>query len=72
MLCEFSNRIFPAKTILTWRMSSNQDHCNLISQYFKKTEEFNEIQVEELISENGNYDSLYVVIGKKGEQNIIK
>ena len=34
----FSNRMFPTKAILAWRMSSNQDHCNLLKQYFKMTE----------------------------------
>ena len=36
----FSNRMFPTKAILAWRMSSNEDHCNLVSHYFKKTEKF--------------------------------
>ena len=63
----FSNRMFPTKAILAWRMSSNQDHCNLVSQYFKKTEMFAEVKVERLVKENGYYDPLFAVIGKKGE-----
>ena len=63
----FSNRMFPTKAILAWRMSSNQDHCNLVSQYFKKTEMFAEVKVERLVEENGYYDPLFAVIGKKGE-----
>ena len=63
----FSNRMFPTKAILAWRMSSNEDHCNLVSQYFKKTEIFAEVKVERLVEENGYYDPLFAVIGKKGE-----
>ena len=63
----FSNRMFPTKAILAWRMSFNQDHCNLVSQYFKKTEMFAEVKVERLVKENGYYDPLFAVIGKKGE-----
>ena len=63
----FSNRMFPTKAILAWRMSSNEDHCNLVSQYFKKTEMFAEVKVERLVEENGYYDPLFAVIGKKGE-----
>ena len=63
----FSNRMFPTKAILAWRMSSNQDHCNLVSQYLKKTEMFAEVKVETLVEENGYYDPLFAVIGKKGE-----
>ena len=68
----FSNRMFPTKAILAWRMSSNQDHCNLVSQYFKKTEMFAEVKVERLVEENGYYDPLYAVLGIKGEPDMIK
>ena len=61
----FSNRMFPTKAILAWRMSSNQDHCNLVSQYFKKTEKFAEVEVERLVEENGYYDPLFALIGQK-------
>ena len=46
-------------------MSSNQDHCNLVSQYFKKTEMFAEVKVERLVEENGYYDPLFALIGQK-------
>ena len=45
----FSNRMFPTKAILAWRMSSNEDHCNLVSQYFKKTDNFTETRIEPLV-----------------------
>ena len=61
----FSNRMFPTKAILAWRMSSNENHCNLVSQYFKKTEVFAKVKVEKLVEENGYYDPLYAVLGKK-------
>jgi Methylase involved in ubiquinone/menaquinone biosynthesis len=62
----FSNRMFPTKAILAWRMSSNEDHCNLVTQYLKKTEKFDEVLIAKLVEENGYYDPLYAVIGKKG------
>ena len=68
----FSNRMFPTKAILAWRMSSNQDHCNLVSQYFKKTEIFAEVKVERLVYENDYYDPLYAVLGMKREPDMIK
>ena len=68
----FSNRMFPTKAILAWRMSSNEDHCNLVSQYFKKTEMFAEVKVERLFEENGYYDSLYAVLEMKREPDMIK
>ena len=68
----FSNRMFPTKAILAWRMSSNEDHCNLVSQYFKKTEMFAEVKVERLVEENGYYDPLYAVLEMKREPDMIK
>ena len=62
----FSNRMFPNKAILAWRMSSNEDHCNLVSHYFKKTEKFAEVTFERLVEDNGYYDPLFAVIGKRG------
>ena len=61
----FSNRMFPTKAILAWRMSSNEDHRNLVTQYFKKTGMFAEVKVERLVEENGYYDSLFAFIGQK-------
>ena len=61
----FSNRMFPTKAILAWRMSSNEDHCNLVSQYFMKIEKFTEVKVEKLVEENGYNDPLYAVIASK-------
>ena len=58
--------MFPTKTILVWRMSSNEDHCNLVSHYFKKTEKFADVQVKVLVQEHGYSDPLFVVLGKKG------
>ncbi len=57
--------MFPTKAILAWRMSSNEDHCKLVSQYFKKTEMFAELKVERLVEENGYYDPPFALIGHK-------
>jgi len=61
----FSNRMFPTKAILAWRMFSGEDHCRLVSWYFEKAGGFREIQSEQLVSENSNFDPLYVVTAKK-------
>ena len=61
----FSNRMFPTKAILAWRMFTSEDHCRLVSWYFERTGEFREIQSAQLVSENSNFDPLYVVTAKK-------
>ena len=61
----FSNRMFPTKAILAWRMFGGEDHCRLVSWYFEKTGEFREIQSAQLVRENSNFDPLYVVTAKK-------
>ena len=60
----FSNRMFPTKAILAWMMGSNEDHCNLVSHYFKKIEKFNEVQVEKLVEDNCYNDPLFAVTAK--------
>ena len=64
--------LIASRTDLAWRMGSNEDHCNLVSHYFKKTEKFAEVTVERLVEENGYYDPLFAVIGKKGELKIVE
>ena len=59
----FSNRMFPTKAILAWRMSSNEDHCNLVKKYFKMTDMYGDVKVERLVEENIHYDPLFAVIG---------
>ena len=42
----FSNRMFPTKAILAWRTSSNENHCNLVKQYFKMTDIYEDVKIE--------------------------
>ena len=46
-------------------MFGGEDHCRLVSWYFEKAGGFREIQSEQLVSENSNFDPLYVVTAKK-------
>ena len=55
----------PTKAILAWRMSSNEDRCNLVKQYFKMTDMYGDVKVERLVEENIHYDPLFAVIGIK-------
>ena len=59
----FSNRMFPTKAILAWRMSFIEDHCNFVKQYFKMTDMYGDVKVERLVEENIRYDPLFAVIG---------
>ena len=59
----FSNRMFPTKAILAWRMSSNEDHCNLVKKYFKMTDKYGDVKVVRLVEANIHYDPLFAVIG---------
>lgn len=61
----FSNRMFPTKAILAWRMFSGEEHCRLVSWYFEKMGEFRKIQPAQLVRGNSNFDPLYVVKAKK-------
>ena len=35
-VCTFSNRLFPTKAIRGWLLSSDQEHCDLVAEYFRR------------------------------------
>ena len=35
-VCTFSNRLFPTKAIRGWLLTSDQQHCELVAEYFRR------------------------------------
>ena len=35
-VCTFSNRLFPTKAIRGWLLTSDQQHCELVAEYFRQ------------------------------------
>ena len=61
----FSNRMFPTKAILDWKMSFIEDHCNIVKKYFKMKDMYGDVKVERLVKENIHYDPLFAIGGIK-------
>ena len=36
-VCTFSNRCFPTKAIRGWLLTTDEEHCDIVSQYFRRS-----------------------------------
>jgi SAM-dependent methyltransferase len=36
-VCTFSNRLFPTKAIRGWLMTTDQQHCEIVAEYFRRS-----------------------------------
>lgn len=39
-VCTFSNRLFPSKAIRGWLYGSDDDHCRIVDEYFRRSRAF--------------------------------
>lgn len=39
-VCTFSNRLFPTKAIRAWLYSGDEDHCAIVTEYFRRSQVF--------------------------------
>ena len=60
-VCTFSNRLFPSKAIRGWLMSTDQQHCELVTEYFRRAGGWDEpiTELRTALTEPG--DPLYAV-----------
>jgi SAM-dependent methyltransferase len=60
-VCTFSNRLFPTKAIRGWLLSSDQEHCDLVAEYFRRAGGWDEATVELRTPLRHHGDPLYAV-----------
>lgn len=62
----FSNRMFPTKAVLAWRMSSDEGRMDIVSSYMKRAGNFENIRAGFVNPENSPpADPLYSVVSYK-------
>ena len=61
----FSNRCFPTKAVMIWRMLNPADHARLVSLYLEHAG-YADIQVHRLLDGSAS-DPMTVVSGRRGE-----
>lgn len=60
-VCTFSNRCFPTKAIRGWLAMSDEQHCGLVVEYFRRSGGWDEPVVQLRTPRTGMGDPLYAV-----------
>jgi SAM-dependent methyltransferase len=60
-VCTFSNRCFPTKAIRGWLVSTDQQHCELVAEYFRRAGGWGEPTAERRTPLSQPGDPLYAV-----------
>jgi SAM-dependent methyltransferase len=60
-VCTFSNRCFPTKAIRGWLMTSDEQHCEIVSEYFRQSGGFEEPVTQRRTPDGHPGDPLYAV-----------
>jgi SAM-dependent methyltransferase len=61
LVCTFSNRCFPTKAIRGWLLTSDQQHCELVAEYFRRAGGWDEPTAELRTPLTQPGDPLYAV-----------
>ena len=62
MIVSYSNRLFPTKAVMIWKMLDNMNHGRLVAHYFEASECFDTAKIENISPNPGISDPLYVVV----------
>lgn len=63
-VCTFSNRCFPTKAVRGWLTGSDDDHCALVAEYFRRSGGWDTPQIVRAASPFGG-DPLYAVWARR-------
>ena len=65
LVCTFSNRCFPTKAIRGWLLSNDQQHCEIVAEYFRRARTYEEPTVERRTSPDHRGDPLFAVWSRR-------
>ncbi len=60
-VCTFSNRCFPTKAIRGWLATSDDEHCAIVAEYFRRSRAWSAATIEQRIAPDRAGDPLYAV-----------
>jgi SAM-dependent methyltransferase len=63
--CTFSNRCFPTKAIRGWLATSDDEHCEIVAEYFRRAGGWDEPVVERRTGREQHGDPLFAVWAKQ-------
>ena len=65
LVCTFSNRLFPTKAIRGWLYASDQDRCEIVSEYFRLAEGWGPAEVRRCTPPDHRGDPLFAVWARR-------
>jgi len=63
-VCTFSNRCFPTKAIRGWLYASDEEHCGIVAEYFRRSGGFEEPVIDRRTPPGHGGDPLFAVWGR--------
>lgn len=70
-VCTFSNRLFPTKAIQGWLAADDQARCDIVAEYFRLSDTWDEPVIDVPVSPGGPGDPLYAVYAYKGSDPFV-
>ena len=68
-VCTFSNRCFPTKAIRGWLASSDDEHCGIVAEYFRRAGGWLEPTAERRTPPTHPGDPLYAVWARRAPRD---
>jgi SAM-dependent methyltransferase len=69
-VCTFSNRCFPSKAIRGWLYSSDEEHCAIVAEYFRRAGHFEVPNVERRTPPGHRGDPLFAVWSRSVDSRV--
>jgi SAM-dependent methyltransferase len=69
-VCTFSNRCFPTKAIRGWLYSSDEEHCGIVAEYFRRSGGFQEPVINRCTPPGHLGDPLVAVWGRSVDSHV--
>jgi SAM-dependent methyltransferase len=66
-VCTFSNRCFPTKAIRGWLATGDDEHCTVVSEYFRRAGGWSPATIEQRTPSDHRGDPLYAVWARRLE-----
>jgi SAM-dependent methyltransferase len=69
-VCTFSNRCFPTKAIRGWLASSDDEHCVIVAEYFRRSGRYEEPIAQRRTPREHRGDPLFAVWGRSLDSSV--
>ena len=69
-VCTFSNRCFPTKAIRGWLYASDEEHCDIVAEYFRRSGGFQEPIIDRRTPPGHRGDPLLAVWGRSVDSHV--